>query len=59
MKKNEDIFKKSKHIDPEVVIERLLKKSDSFDNKMKEVRRDYIQKSANSEKNASELVLNS
>jgi len=42
-----------------VDINRFNEKIDSFEKEMDEVRRDFIQKSANSKKRASELVLTS
>lgn len=42
-----------------VDIDRFNEKIDSFEKKMDEVRRDFIQKSASSKKRASELVLTS
>lgn len=42
-----------------ISLEKLKKNVDSFDKKMNRVRREYIQKSSNSKKSASELVLTS
>jgi hypothetical protein len=44
---------------PRIDVERLNSKADSFDKKMNKVRRDFIQKSSNSKKSASELILTS
>lgn len=52
--------KKDRKIEPtRVDIDRFNKEKDSFDKEMDQVRRDFIQKSANSKKRASELVLTS
>jgi hypothetical protein len=42
-----------------ISLEKLEKNVDSFDKKMNQVRREYIQKSSNSKKSAAELVLTS
>jgi len=42
-----------------ISLEKLEKNVDSFDKKMNEVRREYIQKSSNSKKSAADLVLTS
>jgi predicted ATP-grasp superfamily ATP-dependent carboligase len=42
-----------------ISVEKLEQKADSFDKKMKEVRREYIKKASNSERSASKVVLTS
>jgi predicted ATP-grasp superfamily ATP-dependent carboligase len=44
---------------PCISVKKLEQHADSFDKKMKEVRREYIKKASNSEKSASKVVLTS